>query len=138
MELIASVGEAPAGLGALFLSAFLAATLLPGGSEAVFAGLLHFRPDLVLPAIGVATLGNTLGGMTSYLLARLLPRKEIPRRLEAVRRFGSVSLVLSWLPLIGDALCVAAGLLRLRWLPCLLWMALGKGVRYAAVAWLMH
>lgn len=138
MELIAGTDGATASLGALFLSSFLAATLLPGGSEAVFAGLLHLRPELMLSAIGAATLGNTLGGMTSYLLARLLPRKEIPRRLETVRRFGSVSLVLSWLPLIGDGLCLAAGLLRLHWLPCLLWMGLGKGMRYAAIAWLMH
>lgn len=137
MELIAAADAAATSLGALFLSAFLAATLLPGGSEAVFAGLLHFRPELLAPALAVATAGNTLGGMSTYWLARLLPRKEIPPRLDTVRRHGSLSLVLSWVPLAGDALCAAAGLLRLPWLPCLLWMALGKGLRYAAIAWLM-
>lgn len=136
MDLIAADGSAAA-LGGLFLSAFLAATLLPGGSEAVFAGVLHLHPEQAANALVLATAGNTLGGMSTYLLARLLPRKEVPARLAFVRRHGSLALLLSWVPLIGDALCAAAGLLRLHWLPCLAWMALGKGARYAAIAWLM-
>ena len=100
-------------LGALTLSAFLAATLLPGGSEVALAGLLALRPDLSLPALTLATLGNTAGGMSSYALGRLLPRKEASPRLELVRRHGSPILLLSWVPLLGDALCVAAGVLRL-------------------------
>jgi membrane protein YqaA with SNARE-associated domain len=127
-------GTALAGLGGLLLSAFLAATLLPGGSEAVFAALLLTRPELALPALLAATIGNTAGGMTTYLIARLLPRKELPARLDFVRRHGSLSLLLSWAPLIGDALCAAAGLLRLPWPACLLWMALGKAARYAVIA----
>ena len=117
-------------LGALTLSAFLAATLLPGGSEVALAGLLALRPDLSLPALTLATLGNTAGGMSSYALGRLLPRKEASPRLELVRRHGSPILLLSWVPLLGDALCVAAGVLRLSGLSCLVWMALGKGLRY--------
>ncbi|WP_418647948.1 YqaA family protein [Thauera butanivorans] len=124
-------------LGSLTLAAFLAATLLPGGSEAVFAGLVVLRPDLSLPALVLATLGNTAGGMSTYALGRLLPRKELPPRLELVRRHGSLILLLSWVPLIGDALCAAAGVLRLNWLACMAWMALGKGLRYGAIAWLM-
>lgn len=122
-------------LGSLLVSAFLAATLLPGGSEAALAGLLLLRPELTLPAILVATLGNTAGGMSTYALGRLLPRKELPPRLELVRRYGSVSLVLSWLPLLGDGLCAAAGLLRLNGFACLVWMASGKGARYLVLAW---
>ena len=61
------------GLAGLFVASFLAATLLPGGSELVLAGLLHLHPELAWPALALATLGNTLGGMSSYLLARLLP-----------------------------------------------------------------
>ena len=126
-------------LGALMLSAFLAATLLPGGSEVAFAGLLALRPDLSLPALILATLGNTVGGMSSYALGRLLPRKEIsPARLELVRRRGSLILLLSWVPLIGDALCVGAGVLRLNSFNCLVWMALGKGLRYGAIACLLQ
>ncbi|ENO77440.1 YqaA family protein [Thauera sp. 63] len=122
-------------LGSLLVSAFLAATLLPGGSEAALAGLLLLRPELTLPAILIATLGNTAGGMSTYALGRLVPRKELPPRLELVRRYGSVSLVLSWLPLLGDGLCAAAGLLRLNGFACLVWMAIGKGARYLVLAW---
>ncbi|MBR0566467.1 DedA family protein [Azoarcus sp. L1K30] len=121
-------------LGALFASAFLSATILPGGSEVVLAGVLHLRPDLLFPALVVATLGNTLGGMSTYLLARLIPRKELPARIRMAQRHGSPILVLSWVPIIGDALCAAAGVLRLNWHACLLWMALGKGLRYVAIA----
>ena len=125
-------------LGSLALSAFLAATVLPGGSEAVFAGLLALRPELGTAALLTATAANTAGGMSTYLFGRLLPRKEDTPRLATVRRWGSVALLLSWVPLIGDALCAAAGVLRLNWAACLLWMALGKGLRYAAIAWAMH
>lgn len=125
-------------MGALFLSAFLAATLLPGGSELVLAATLQLQPDRAVLALLLATLGNTLGGMTTYAMARLLPRKELPPRLDLVRRHGSLSLLLSWVPLIGDALCAAAGLLRLPWTSCLWWMTLGKGVRYLAIAWAMQ
>ena len=125
-------------LGSLLVSAFLAATLLPGGSEAVLAGIVSLRPELSLPALALATLGNTAGGMSTYALGRLLPRKELPPRLELVRRHGSLILLLSWVPLIGDALCAAAGVLRLNVLACLAWMALGKGLRYALIVWLLH
>jgi membrane protein YqaA with SNARE-associated domain len=50
-----------------------------------------------------------------------------------MRRYGAPMLLLAWTPIIGDALCAAAGWLRLAWLPCALWMALGKGARYAVV-----
>ncbi len=127
-----------AALGGLALSAFLAATLLPGGSEAVLAGLLVLRPELGLTAVLTATAANTAGGMSTWLLGRLLPRKETTPRLATLRRWGSVALLLSWVPVIGDALCVAAGVLRLNWAACLLWMAVGKGLRYAAIAWALQ
>ncbi len=62
-------------LWALFASSFLAATLLPGGSEFVLAGVLHFNPQQYWPALAVATLGNTLGGMSSYLIGRIIPQR---------------------------------------------------------------
>ncbi len=122
-------------LGALFVSAFLAATVLPGGSEAALAGFLLLAPAQWLPALVLASIGNTLGGMSTYLAARLLPRKEVPPRLEWVRRHGPAALFLAWVPLLGDALCAAAGLLRLPWLPCLVWMGLGKAMRYGVIVW---
>lgn len=124
------------GLGGLFLSSFLAATLLPGGSEAVLFGVLKLNPDLLWPALALATAGNTLGGMSSYLLGRILPQRKQTRGLDWVSRHGSPVLLLAWLPLIGDALCVAAGWLRLNAFQVLLFMAAGKLARYLAIAWI--
>lgn len=123
-----------ASLGALFVSSFLAATLLPGGSEAVLFATLKFQPGQFWPALGVATLGNTLGGMSSYLIGRIIPQGKPLKGLDMVRRYGSPVLVLSWAPIIGDPLCVAAGWLRLNpWLATL-FIAIGKFARYWVIA----
>ncbi len=123
-----------AGLWALFASSFLAATLLPGGSEAVLFGILKLHPELLWTAVGVATLGNTLGGMSSYLIGRVIPHKVELRGLPTVRQYGSPVLLLSWVPFLGDPLCVAAGWLRVNpWLSTL-FIALGKFGRYLVVA----
>ena len=125
------------GLAGLFLSSFLAATLLPGGSEAVLWGFRQLHPEQKSTALALATLGNTLGGMTSWACGRFLPRWQRLDRLPQMhhlQRWGSPALFFSWLPLVGDALCVAAGWLRLHWLPCCLFMALGKFARYWLVA----
>lgn len=121
-------------LWALFAASFLAATLLPGGSEAVLYGVLKLHPDRYWPVLGVATLGNTLGGMSSYLLGRIIPQKQELPGLRAARRYGSPALLLSWVPFIGDPLCVAAGWLRLNPWWCALFMAAGKLARYVVVA----
>lgn len=121
-------------LAGLFAASFFSATLLPGHSEAALFAFLRFYPEQLWPAVGIATVGNTLGGMTSYLIGRLIPEKASARGLEWVRRYGVVSLLLAWLPVIGDALPLAAGWLRLNpWLSAL-FMAIGKFARYAAVA----
>jgi len=123
-----------ASLTALFASSFLAATLLPGGSEAVLFGVLKLHPERVLTALCVATLGNTLGGTSSYLIGRLLPQKKGLPGLPVMRKYGATALLLSWIPIIGDPLCVAAGWLRLNpWL-AMLYIALGKLARYVAIA----
>lgn len=127
---------------ALFTSSFLAATLLPGGSEAVLVGVLMAYPELYSPALSVATLGNTLGGMSSYVIGRLLPDEKAMRSkigsktrgLEWTRRHGASILFLSWLPLIGDVLCVAAGWLRIHWLWAVIFIAAGKFARYWVIA----
>ena len=129
------MGAAEFSLGALFLSSFLAATLLPGGSEAVLFGVLKLDAGLLWPALSLATLGNTLGGLSSYLLGRILPQREPTRSLEWLRRYGAAALLLAWAPLIGDALCVAAGWLRLNALWVTVFMALGKLGRYLVVAY---
>ncbi len=121
-------------LAALFASSFLAATLLPGGSEAVLFGVLKLDPQQYWPALAVATLGNTLGGMSSYLIGRIVPQRAEIRGLDWIRRYGSPVLLLAWVPVLGDPLCVAAGWLRVNpWLAAL-FMALGKFARYLAIA----
>ena len=118
----------------LFASSFLAATLLPGGSEFVLAGVLHFNPQHYWPALAIATLGNTLGGMSSYLIGRVIPQRAELKGLKWVQRYGSAVLLASWVPIVGDPLCVAAGWLRINPWHALLYMACGKLFRYSVVA----
>ena len=118
----------------LFASSFLAATLLPGGSEAVLFGVLKLHPDRYWSALALASVGNTLGGMSSYLIGRVIPQTTPLKGLDTARRYGSPALLLSWVPLIGDPLCVAAGWLRLDPWWSLAFMALGKFARYWVIA----
>jgi membrane protein YqaA with SNARE-associated domain len=121
-------------LWALFISAFVSATILPGNSEIVLVAVL--KSGAAVPvAVAVATIGNTLGGLTTYGLGRLLPsRMPEGAALARMRRFGAAALLLSWLPVVGDALCAAAGWLKLPWPVCTLAIAIGKLVRYVVVA----
>lgn len=124
-----------AALAALFGSAFLSATLLPGSSEVALVALLAHWPDRSGLAIVAATAGNTLGGLVSYAFGRLLPAPRTSgRTVDLVRRHGTPALLLSWVPVIGDALCVASGWLRQPWPAAAVAMAAGKGIRYVAVA----
>lgn len=129
---------ASAGLWGLFASAFLSATLLPGGSEAVLAYLGAVNKHNPLLLLGVASAGNTLGGMSSWLIGRLLPTgrvqsPELHPAVARIRRHGAPVLLLSWVPIIGDPLCVAAGWLRVPWHRALLLIAIGKIARYTVV-----
>ena len=124
-----------ASLWTLFVSSFLAATLLPGGSEVVLFAVLKSHPAIYWPALVAATIGNTLGGMSSYLVGRLIPQRRELKRLEAVRRHGSAILLFSWVPILGDSLCVAAGWLRLNPWTASAFMAAGKFARYLAIAY---
>lgn len=121
-------------LAGLFAASFIAATLVPMSSEAVIFGVLKLHPDLYWPALGLATLGNTLGGFTTYLLGRYLATKKPARGLDAVARWGAPALLFAWAPIVGDALCVAAGWLRTNWIAVLFFQAIGRLARYWVVA----
>lgn len=135
--------EAP-GLWALFVSAFLAATLLPGGSEAVLAILAvrdDYDPWLLL---AVASVGNTLGGMSTWAVGRFFEwrypasrftQPKYDRSIRWLRQWGSPALLLSWMPVVGDALCLAGGWLRVPWLAALVWIAIGKAARYGVIVY---
>jgi len=133
--------------GPLFASAFLSATLLPGSSEALLLLRLHegaAATGLVLSA----TAGNLLGSLVTYGMGlggnRLLHRRGFGISEEGLARaerwygrWGLPTLLLAWLPVIGDPLCLLAGILRLplRWF--LLLVGVGKFARYAALAWVL-
>lgn len=123
-----------AGLAGLFASSFASATVLPGNSEIALALVLSEWPDAKGVAVAVATLGNTLGGLTTYGLGRFVPQRAEPRHLRPLQRWGAPVVLLSWVPVVGDALCLGAGWLRLKPWPCAAFMAIGKALRYAAVA----
>ena len=118
----------------LFASSLLGATLLPGGSELVLVGVLKLHPESFWPALLAGTLGNTLGGMVSFGMGWLLPQTQQLKHVERVRRFGAPALLLAWAPLIGDALCLAAGWLRLNPWQAALYMLIGKLARYWLIA----
>jgi membrane protein YqaA with SNARE-associated domain len=122
------------GLAALLASAFLSATLLPGNSELALLALLQQKPALLWPALAVATVGNTAGGLTSYAVGRLFPRPPENRALRWLERYGPAALLLSWVPVVGDALCVAAGWLRHNLAAAAVFIAVGKFARYAVLA----
>ena len=126
------------GLGTLFLVSFVSATLLPLGSEPALFGLLQLNPGLFWPAIGIATLGNTLGGAVSWWMGlgaskvadKYAHSRHHLRALDRPERLGPKACLLSWLPIVGDPLCAVAGWLKLPFWPCVGYMAIGKFMRY--------
>ncbi len=132
------------GLLALFVSAFLSATLLPGGSEAVLA-LLTLREEYDPWLLGaVATAGNTLGGMSTWAVGRFagwwypasrFTQPQYDRPLRWLQQWGSPVLLLSWVPVVGDSLCLVGGWLRVHGLVALAWIAIGKAARYGVIVY---
>lgn len=146
------------GLSAIFLVSLVSATLLPLGSEPAVFGFVKIAPHMFWPAILVATLGNTLGGAISYAMGRGAERayerwrETHPGKHRAkaggrwhelssqwINRLGPPTLLLSWLPVVGDPLCAVAGWLRLSFWPSVIYMAIGKCLRYVILtALLLH
>jgi len=129
------------GLGGLFAASFLSATLLPLGSEALMFALLKSNPTLLWPALAIATAGNTLGGAVTWWMGRgaaqvyerTAPssRNDLGKRW--LTRFGPRACLLSWMPVVGDPLCAAAGWMKLPFWPCVFYMAIGKCIRYLTI-----
>ena len=119
----------------LFAASFAAATLFPLPSEAALFAYLQHYPHNVALAVAVATVGNTAGGMTSYLIGRFIPSNKLDSKaIQRVRRYGAPVTLLAWLPIVGDALSIAAGWLRIHWAAALGFMAVGRLLRYIVVA----
>ncbi len=124
-------------LPALFVVALVSATLLPMGSEPALFALVKLQPEMFWPAVFVATAGNTLGGAISWGMGfgakKAFAEERQTRWFGWLQRFGPKTLLLSWLPVIGDPLCALAGWLKMPFWPCLLYMGLGKLARYLSV-----
>ena len=128
----------------LFGWSFLAATILPLASEPMLIALVRLRDEVMAPVL-VATAGNYLGACTTYLLARVAARRLTPvakatanhaRATRLIERFGQPALLLSWVPIVGDAIVVVAGAVGMPFAAFSAWTLAGKFARYAAVGWI--
>ena len=128
----------------MFLSALLAATIVPFASELTLAAALAAGGSVPW-LITAATLGNTLGATVNWALGRFVERfrdrgwfpanaQQLARAQAWFQRYGVWSLLLAWMPVAGDALTVIAGAMRVRIAPFLVLVAVGKGLRYVVVA----
>ena len=128
----------------MFLSAFLSATVLPGNSEIIFTTLAtqtrltdsNLFSSQILWLLGVATVGNSLGSSITYAMGLLIPKpldlkhKTAQWALRLCEKYGVFALLLSSLPIIGDLLCGIAGWLRFNLWQSLIFICLGKFIRY--------
>lgn len=130
-------------LAGLLMWSFLAATVLPLSSELPLAVYVRNYEQIVVPVV-VATIGNYLGACTTYWLARKSAsafgktqelQQSHSRAAKLLRRFGQPALLLSWVPIIGDAIVALAGGLKMDFKMFSVWTAGGKMLRYAAVGW---
>lgn len=125
----------------LFVWSFAAATVLPLGSEVALAGVVATQHTLLLP-IAVATLGNVLGSTTTFWLGRAAGTRWLhpatsrgQRTLALMQRWGAPTLLLAWVPLLGDVLVGAAGAMGVPFAPSLVWLTIGKLGRYLFIGW---
>jgi len=140
-----------AGLLSLFIGSLLASTILPGGVEVLLYAMVGSGAYSSSALLVTATVGNTAGGVITYAVGYLLCRglgavswgrqlqrrfKLTPAALGRVRKWGTPCLLFSWMPVVGDPLCLAAGYLKLAFWPAAAFIAVGKFLRYLALLWL--
>jgi membrane protein YqaA with SNARE-associated domain len=129
------------GLTSVFIISFVSATLLPLGSEPAVFAVIKANMLMFWPVILVATVGNTLGGVVNYWMGygarQTFAREHASRWFRWLERFGPKTMLLAWLPGIGDPICTLAGWLKLPFWPSVIYMALGKFLRYISVTWLL-
>ena len=129
------------GLSSVFIISFVSATLLPLGSEPAVFAVIKANPEMFWPAILLATLGNTLGGVVDYWMGygakQTFAKERESRWFRWLERFGPKTMLLAWLPGIGDPICTLAGWLRMPFWSSVLYMAIGKFLRYIFMTWLL-
>lgn len=128
----------------LFTSAFISSTIAPGGSEAVLVWLILQSTIPTWLLVATATVGNTLGASTTWLLGKIISnsytfkgRMKPPSEyaMTKIKKWGPPALLLSWLPVIGDALCFAGGWMQLPLIKSFIAILIGKFLRYLAIAY---
>jgi membrane protein YqaA with SNARE-associated domain len=139
--LLLALAAPQVGLASVFIVCFVSATLLPLGSEPAVFAVVKANPAIFWTVILVATLGNTLGGALDYWMglqakATFAAERET-RWFGWLERFGPKTMLLAWLPGIGDPICTLAGWLRLPFWPSVAYMALGKFLRYVSITGLL-
>ena len=120
----------------LIVSGFTSATILPGSSEIALVAFLWLYPQNWGLAFVLITIANTAGSVTSYLLVRYIPHKKqiiSDKVSNAIHRYGTPLLFFSFVPVVGDALPLAAGWLHLPLKRCIFFIGLGKLVRYGFI-----
>ncbi|RZI43528.1 DedA family protein [Herbaspirillum sp. HC18] len=129
------------GLTSVFVISLVSATLLPLGSEPAVFAVAKANGDLFWPVIAVATVGNTIGGAIDYWMGygakQAFARERQTRWFGWLQRFGAKTMLLAWLPGIGDPLCTLGGWLKLPFWPSIGYMAVGKFLRYLTMTWLL-
>lgn len=127
------------GLSSVFIISILSATWLPIGSEPAVFAVIKFNHALFWPVILIATVGNTLGGVIDYWLGygakQLFAKERGSRWFGWLQRFGPKTLLLAWVPGIGDPICTLAGWLKMPFWPSVFYMAIGKFLRYLTITW---
>jgi membrane protein YqaA with SNARE-associated domain len=124
----------------LFIASFLGATIIPFSSEVVFSLLIINGYDIKASLL-IATIGNWLGGLSSYFLGRLgkwetlekyfkLKKEKIYKFKTKIDKWGSLLAFFCWLPIIGDPIAVSLGFFRTNYILVAVWMFIGKILRY--------
>jgi membrane protein YqaA with SNARE-associated domain len=135
--LLAILAAPQVGLWSVFIVSFVSATLLPLGSEPAVFAVIKANPLMFWPAILVGTLGNTLGGAVDYWMGyqakSTFAAERKTRWFHWLERYGAKTMLLAWLPGIGDPLCTLAGWLHLPFWPSVAYMAIGKFLRYVSM-----
>lgn len=125
------------GLTSVFLISLISATLLPMGSEPAVFAVIKTEGGAFWTVIAIATVGNTLGGVINYWLGygakQAFAKERETRWFGWLQRFGPKTMLVTWLPIIGDPLTSLAGWLKLPFWPCVMYMAIGKFARYVAM-----
>ncbi len=124
----------------LFVGSFLASTVVPFSADALLVGCLAIGLKTSLCLV-LATLGNWLGGLTSYYIGRIgnmdriekwfkIKKEKLEQQQKLVERWGSLLAFVTWLPIVGDVFAIALGFYKINWKQCAFWMLIGRFIRF--------